>query len=149
MVFPYFLQFKSEFGNKEFMIWATVSSWSCFCWVYRATPFLSTKNIINLICISIIDSYVAISMINVLLKVVLTEIAMNLYQTLEITVCWLRGCSSLWGSRERRFSLYKRRCSRKMMHYLTAICYWLYKLMKVVWILICSLRTVYYQLLMR
>ena len=24
--FPYFLQFKSEFGNKEFMIWATVSS---------------------------------------------------------------------------------------------------------------------------
>jgi len=34
--FPYFLQFKSEFGNKEFMIWATISSWSCFCWVYRA-----------------------------------------------------------------------------------------------------------------
>ena len=23
--FPYFLQFKSEFGNEEFMIWATVS----------------------------------------------------------------------------------------------------------------------------
>ena len=29
--FPYFLQFKSEFGYKEFMIWATVSSQSCFC----------------------------------------------------------------------------------------------------------------------
>ena len=28
--FPYFLQFKSEFGDKEFMIWATVSSWSFF-----------------------------------------------------------------------------------------------------------------------
>ena len=28
--FPYFLQSKSEFGNKEFMIWATVSSWSFF-----------------------------------------------------------------------------------------------------------------------
>ena len=28
--FPYFLQFKSEFGNKEFIIWATVSSPSCF-----------------------------------------------------------------------------------------------------------------------
>ena len=26
--FPYFLQFKSEFGNKEFMIWATVSYYS-------------------------------------------------------------------------------------------------------------------------
>ena len=29
--FPYFLQSMSEFGYKEFMIWATVSSWSCFC----------------------------------------------------------------------------------------------------------------------
>ena len=47
--FPYFLQFKSEFGNKEFMIWATVSSWSCFCWLYRASPSLAAKNIINLI----------------------------------------------------------------------------------------------------
>ena len=30
------------------MIWATVSSWSCFCWVYRAFPSLAAKNIINL-----------------------------------------------------------------------------------------------------
>ena len=36
--FPYFLHFKSEFCNKEFMIWATVSFWSCFCWLYRASP---------------------------------------------------------------------------------------------------------------
>ena len=36
--FAYFLQFKSEFGGKEFMIWATVSSRSCFCWLYRASP---------------------------------------------------------------------------------------------------------------
>ena len=28
--FPYFIQLKSEFSNKEFMIWATVSSRSCF-----------------------------------------------------------------------------------------------------------------------
>ena len=47
--FPYFLQIQSEFGNKEFMIWATVSSWSCFCWLYRASPSLTVKNIINLI----------------------------------------------------------------------------------------------------
>ena len=46
--FPYFLQLKSEFGNKEFMIWATVSSWSCFCWLCRASPSLAAKNIINL-----------------------------------------------------------------------------------------------------
>ena len=35
-VFPYFLQFKSEFGNKEFIIWDTVRFWSCFCWLYIA-----------------------------------------------------------------------------------------------------------------
>ena len=28
--------------------WATVSSWSCFCWLYRASPSLAAKNIINL-----------------------------------------------------------------------------------------------------
>ena len=48
---PYFLQFKSKFGNKEFMSWATISSWSCFCWLYRASPFLAAKNIINLISV--------------------------------------------------------------------------------------------------
>ena len=36
--FPYFLHFKSEFSSKEFRIWATVSSWPCFCWLYRAAP---------------------------------------------------------------------------------------------------------------
>ena len=46
--FPYFFQFKSDFGNKEFMIWATVSSQSCFCWLYRASPSLAAKNMINL-----------------------------------------------------------------------------------------------------
>ena len=49
--FPYFLQFKSEFGNKEFMVWATVSSWSCFCWLYRASSSLAAKNIISLISV--------------------------------------------------------------------------------------------------
>ena len=50
-IFPYFLQFKSEFGNKKFMIWATVSSQSCFCWLYRTSPSLAAKNIINLILV--------------------------------------------------------------------------------------------------
>ena len=49
--FPHFLQFKSEFGNKEFMIWATVSSWSYFCWLYRASPSLAANNIISLISV--------------------------------------------------------------------------------------------------
>ena len=31
------------------MVWGTVSSWSCFCWLYRAAPSLAAKNIINLI----------------------------------------------------------------------------------------------------
>ena len=33
------------------MIWATVSSWSYFCWLYRASPSLAAKNIINLISV--------------------------------------------------------------------------------------------------
>ena len=33
------------------MIWATVSFWSCFCWLYRTSPSLATKNIINLISV--------------------------------------------------------------------------------------------------
>ena len=49
--FPYFLQFKFEFGNKKFMIWATRSSQSCVCWLYRASPSLAAKNIINLISV--------------------------------------------------------------------------------------------------
>ena len=49
--FPHFLQFQSEFGDKEFMIWATVNSRSCFCWLYRASPSLAANNIINLILV--------------------------------------------------------------------------------------------------
>ena len=41
--FPYFLQFKSEFGNKEFMVCATVSSRSCFCWLYRTSSSFGCK----------------------------------------------------------------------------------------------------------
>ena len=33
------------------MIWATVSSWSCFCWLYRASPSLAAKNIVSLISV--------------------------------------------------------------------------------------------------
>ena len=36
------------------MIWATVSSWPCFCWLYRASPYSAAKNIINLISVSTI-----------------------------------------------------------------------------------------------
>ena len=33
------------------MIWATVSSWSCFCWLYWDSSSSAAKNIINLISI--------------------------------------------------------------------------------------------------
>ena len=33
------------------MVWATVSSWSCFCWLYRVSPSFGTKNRINLISV--------------------------------------------------------------------------------------------------
>ena len=47
----FFLQFKSEFGNKEFMICFTVSSQSCFCWLYSVSPSSAAKNIISLISV--------------------------------------------------------------------------------------------------
>ena len=39
--FLYLLQFNPEFCHKEFMIWDTVSSRSCFYWLYKASPFLA------------------------------------------------------------------------------------------------------------
>ena len=47
--FPYFLQFKTEFGNKNFMVCATVSFQSCFWWLCRTSPSSAAENIIKLI----------------------------------------------------------------------------------------------------
>ena len=47
--FPYFLQLKSEFYNKIFIISATVSLRSCFCWLYSAFPYSAANDVINLI----------------------------------------------------------------------------------------------------
>ena len=49
--FPYFLQFKAEFYSREFMIWATISSRSSVCWLYRVSPPSAIKNIISFILI--------------------------------------------------------------------------------------------------
>ena len=46
------------------MIWATVSSWSCYCWLYRAFPSLAAKNIINLISVLTIWWYQCIEVIS-------------------------------------------------------------------------------------
>ena len=48
--FPHFLQFTSEFCHNEFMIWATVTSLSCFAdRIETASPSSTAKNSINLI----------------------------------------------------------------------------------------------------
>jgi len=31
------------------MIWAIIRSWSCFCWMYRASPYLDARNIHSLV----------------------------------------------------------------------------------------------------
>ena len=33
------------------MIWATVSSWTCFCWLYRASPSFAAECVISLILV--------------------------------------------------------------------------------------------------
>ena len=50
------------------MIWATVSSRSCFCWLYRASPSLAAKNIINLILVLTIWWYPCVESSLVLLE---------------------------------------------------------------------------------
>ena len=50
VVFPTFFNL-SESYNKELMIWATVSTRSCFCWLYRASPSSVAKTTINLILV--------------------------------------------------------------------------------------------------
>ena len=50
------------------MIWATVSSQSCFCWLYRASPSLAAKNIINLISVLTIWWYPGVEPSPVLLE---------------------------------------------------------------------------------
>ena len=40
-----------QFCNEEFIIWVTVSSQSCFCWLYRDSPSSAAKNIISLISV--------------------------------------------------------------------------------------------------
>ena len=41
----------SESGNKKSVIWSTVSSLSCFWWLYKAFPSLAAMNIMSLILV--------------------------------------------------------------------------------------------------
>ena len=43
--------FESKFFNKDLKNWATASSRSCFCWLYRASLSSAAKNLINLILV--------------------------------------------------------------------------------------------------
>ena len=66
--FPYFLKFNCQFANKEFMIQGTVSSQSCFGWLYRASPSLAAKNTSSLISVLTIWWYPCIESSLVLLE---------------------------------------------------------------------------------
>ena len=66
VVFPAF--FKSEFHNKDLMIWATVSFQSWFCQLYRASLSLTAKNIIILISVLTISWCPCIQLSLVFLK---------------------------------------------------------------------------------
>ena len=71
VVFPIFFQFKSEFGNKEFMIWATVSSWSCGLVFADSIGLLHLwlqKNLISLISVLTIWWYPCVEASLVLLE---------------------------------------------------------------------------------
>ena len=93
MVFPYFLQFKSEFGNKVFTIWATVTLWSCFCWLYRTSPSLAAKNIINMILVFTIHWCSCVELFLMLLKRVFTMTSVFPCQY-SVSLCPASFCTS-------------------------------------------------------
>ena len=68
----YSKDWKKKWRNRkedwEFIIWATVFSQSCFCWLYRASPSPAAKNIINLISVLTIWWYPRVESSLVLLE---------------------------------------------------------------------------------
>ena len=50
VVFPIFFNLSLNFAIRSSW-WEPQSAWSCFCWMYRASPSLAAKNIISLISI--------------------------------------------------------------------------------------------------
>ena len=100
--FPYFLQFKTEFYNKEFMIWATVSSQPCSCWLYIASPFWTMKHLTNLMLIltiwwcpcvesspMLLEESVRNDQCVLLAKLLLTFALLHLYSKAKLT-CYSR-----------------------------------------------------------
>ena len=72
---------KPEFCNKELMIWATISSKSCFCWLYRASSSLAAKNIISLISVLTVWWFVFVLFC-------LSPVNFRISKTVE-NACWL------------------------------------------------------------
>ena len=73
VVFSTFFNLSLNFQKGD-MIWATVSFQSCFYWLYRASPSLAAKNIINLILVlsmcRVFHGYLVMSMCRVFTCVV-------------------------------------------------------------------------------
>ena len=66
------------------MIWATVSSRSCFCWLSRASPSSAAKNIINLISVLTICQCPYVS-----------DVHMSVMSICRVFSCVVGGCL-LW-----------------------------------------------------
>ena len=78
------------------MIWATVSSWSCFCWLYRASPSLAAKNIINLVSVLTIWWCPCVYILRVLIL---------LNRSLDFPILLLSSISLHWSLRKAFLSL--------------------------------------------
>ena len=74
------------------MIWAIVSPWSCFCWLYRAFSSLAAKNIITLISVLTIWWCPCVESSLVLLKRVFAMTSAFSWQN-SISVCPASFCT--------------------------------------------------------
>jgi len=80
------------------MIWATVSSWSCFCWLYRVSPSLAAKNIINLVLVLTTQWCPCVDLLSCCWQRVFAMTSAFSWQN-SISLCLASFCTLRWNLR--------------------------------------------------
>ena len=106
------------------MIWATVSSRSCFCWLYRGSPSSAAKNIVNLISFF---TYLMMSMCRVVLCCWKRSFAMTNVFSWQNSVSLCHGSSGtpiMWILMQLMFSQRSLRISSFLFILYSVLCHW-------------------------
>ena len=77
------------------MIWATVSSHSCFCWLYRAASSLAAKNIINLISVKADNLWIRLESLIKIVVLWQSWIPSHCNSAMQVSRHWLGSSEAL------------------------------------------------------